>query len=229
MWDARDLLREVEAQELQRCKGTRQSRVRAGRGASGKAVGAFAPTPLGLLDFVAASRNSLRALRPLRSNRRDESVHEARKRAATKSSKPRRLATMRRGLPGHDFVATWLVFVAGTPTTPLRAWSVFVAGAPTMLARGRRYPAGAHFCGGCDARPGVGRACAHCELTRRACLNEAASGRAVSCATRPQADIAAQSERSVDRHRMSPCRVPLARGGLAANRGSSSARADTAF
>ena len=36
---------------------------------------------------------------------------------------------MRRGLPGHDFVETWLVFVAG---------------APTMLARGRRYPAGAN-------------------------------------------------------------------------------------
>ncbi len=35
---------------------------------------------------------------------------------------------MRRGLPGHAFAETWLVFVARTPT---------------MLARGRRYPAGA--------------------------------------------------------------------------------------
>src|SRR4030095_5982270 len=57
----------------------------------------------------------LRALRPLRSNRCDESVHEARKRAATKSSKPRRLATMRRGLPGHAFAETGLALDACTP------------------------------------------------------------------------------------------------------------------
>ena len=81
-----------------------------------------------MLGLGSASRNSLRALRPLRSNRCGESVHDARKRAATKSSKPRRLATMRRGLPGHAFAETLLALNACKLTTS---------------PRGRRYPAGA--------------------------------------------------------------------------------------
>ena len=61
------------------------------------------------------------------------------------------------------------------------------------------------------------RACALRELTRRACLNEAASGRVVSCATRPRNQAnPGESVRSTDRLADAPrpartrlCRVPL--------------------
>jgi hypothetical protein len=82
-----------------------------GKGVSGQAAAhrqggrRCAPTSLGLLDFVARRKTHCAPRRALRSNSCDESEHEARKRAATKSSKPRRLATMRRGLPGHAFAA----------------------------------------------------------------------------------------------------------------------------
>ena len=81
-------------------------------------------------------------------------------------------------------------------------------------------PGGGDFCGGCDARPGGGRACALRKLTRRSCLNGAPFGaRSEFCDADPRPSIAAKSERSGDRHSMSPCRVPpAATRGLAATR-----------
>src|SRR6187551_124077 len=93
-----------------------------GKGVSGQAAAhrqggrCFAPTPLSLLDFVARRKTRCAPRRALRSNSCDESVHEA-LRAATKSSKPRRLATMHRGLPEHAFAETVLALNACTPTT----------------------------------------------------------------------------------------------------------------
>jgi hypothetical protein len=70
---------------------SRQSRVRAGYVArqGGRRI---APTEPAMTGFAAASQNSLRAPRPLRSNSCDESVHEARKRAGRKTGHRRRLA-----------------------------------------------------------------------------------------------------------------------------------------
>ena len=167
----------------------------------GKAVGASHRLPwVCLISWPVAQLTS--RLRPLRSNRCDESVDEA-LRAATKSSKPRRLATMRRGLPGHDFAETWLVLVVG---------------APTMLARGRRYPAGAISVAAAMLGLGSGALGALRKLTRRTCLNGAAfRARSELCDADPRPSIAAESERSGDRHSMSPRRVPpAATRGLAA-------------
>ena len=74
-----------------------KSMLRAGRGASTRRS-VLRTDSLGLLDFVAPSQNSLRALGRA-PDRCDESVDEARKRAATKSSKPRRLATSAAACP----------------------------------------------------------------------------------------------------------------------------------
>ena len=79
-------------------------------------------------------------------------------------------------------------------------------------------PGGGPFCGGCDARPGGGRACALRQLTRRSCLSGAPFGaRSEFCDADPRPSIAAESERSGDRHSMGPRRVPPA-----ATRGSGS-------
>ena len=163
---------------------TRQTRVRAGRGASARRSVLRTDSP-GFARFRGPSHNSLRALRPLRSNRCDESVHEARKRAATKSSNPRRLATMRRGLPGHDFAETLLVFDGCTPT---------------LLARGRRYPAGAHFCGGCVLGLGAGGLRASYTDSSQLSERSALQARSEFCDADPRPSIAAQSQRS--------CRAP---------------------
>ncbi len=83
---------------------SRQSRGRACRVASTRRVALRATFPV-FARFRGPSYNSLRALRPLRSNRYDESDHEA-LRAATKPSKHRRLATMRHGPPNPAFAET---------------------------------------------------------------------------------------------------------------------------
>src|SRR6185436_10237277 len=103
---------------------------------------------------------------------------------------------MRRGLPGHDFAAD----IVGARR--LHAHHVSLRQA---------VPGGGDFCGGCDAWPGGGRACALRKLTRRTCLNGAPFGaRSELCDADPRPSIAAESERSGDRHSMSPCRVPPA-------------------
>jgi hypothetical protein len=87
-------------------------------------------------------------------------------------------------------------------TTLLQAWLALEEPErpPRLLAAGGTRQ-GAHFCGGCDARPGGGRACALRELTRRSCLNGAPFGaRSEFCDADPRPSIAAKSERSVGRH-----------------------------
>jgi hypothetical protein len=73
-------------------KTSRQSRGRAGCRASLEAASAALGFPA-FVRFHGQSMNSLRALRPLRSDSIDKSEHEARKRAAKKSNKRRRLET----------------------------------------------------------------------------------------------------------------------------------------
>jgi hypothetical protein len=72
--------------------------------------------------------NSLRALRPLRSNSIDESEHEARKRAARKSNQRRHLETDLRQ-PAQPRLCR-----DGLARDRVHA---------TVCTRGRRYPAGA--------------------------------------------------------------------------------------
>ena len=133
------------------------------------------------------SQNSLRAQRPLRSDSCDKSVYEARKRAATKSSKPRRLAKMRRGLPGHDFAETWLALDG-------RKTAHHVSSRQAVPGRGLISVAAAML--------GLGAGALARIVTDSSRLFERSGLRARSELrdADPRPSIAAKSERSADRH-----------------------------
>ena len=122
-----------------------------------------------MLGLGSASQNSLRALRPLRSNSCDESVHNARKRARPQAE--HRSRHRNEPLPG----------------TACREemWWACDRRAPTMsLQRRVRAGRGASLRGAWVCLVSWRRACALRELTRRTCLSAAALGRVASCATR---------------------------------------------
>jgi len=165
-----------------------------------------APTALGWFDFMAALRNSLRALRPLRSDSRSELVDEA-LRAAMKSNQPRRPRndaprTARPRLCRDSVGALPVALHQGRHavacTPPCGATRVdlharrrsLVARHPCWLS-GRRYPARAHS--GAAAMRGLGlgaqvRASFH---ARRSCLNGAERSEFFDASPRPR--IAAKS------------------------------------
>ena len=103
---------------------------------------------------------------------------------------------MRRGLPGHDFAETWLVFVRSPPTMSRSRQAVPGGGAFLWRLR-------------CSA---WGRARLRASLTDSSQLFErsALGARSEFCDADPRPSIAAESERSGDRHSMSPRRVPPA-------------------
>jgi len=86
---------------------------------------------------------------------------------------------------------------------------VFATKTTTVAAR-QVVPAGGDFCGGEERSLGVGARSAHPKLTRRTCLNVANEVSEVSLRRDSKASTTAQSERSGDRHSMSPLRVPPA-------------------
>ena len=140
-----------------------------------------------MLGLGSASRNSLRALRPLRSNRRDESVNEARKRARPQAE--HRSRHRNEPLPGTACrEPTWWATPLRNEHQPCRQQSRVRAGRGASLR-------GAWVC--LISWP---RACALRELTRRTCLSVAASGREASCATWPRNQAnPGESVRSTDR------------------------------
>ena len=155
----------------------------------------FAPTPLGLLDFVARRTTHFapkaapfKQVRRVSSRSAQARGHEIKQTQAPRNDAPRPARTrLCRDMVGARRIAR-----------------------PPCSSR-QAVPGGGDFCGGCDARPGVGRACALRELTRRSCLNGAAfRARSEFCDADPRPSIAAESERSADRHSMSPRRVPPA-------------------
>jgi hypothetical protein len=158
-----------------RCACEDRSEQRPGRAAGSASLLALAsrgfPAVLGL---VAPSPNSLRSLRSLHSNSRDESVVEAR--CARGPQALRSSAAQRR--------------CAGCPPEPLpRHRGVRCRHATTDGLRGRRYPAGAISAATRSAGPGSARA-QHVlrQLTHRGCLSAVSTANEASSAMRPRTE-----------------------------------------
>ena len=119
------------------------------------------------------AQNSLRGLRPLRSDNCAESDHEARIRArprALRSSAPHMRAAAR-------------------PHTPLLGRCPLFSPRETLRSPSRRaVPGRGDLCGGEKRRPGVGARSALRKLTRGSCPSAATEGRVASSAARPRAE-----------------------------------------
>ena len=110
-----------------RLGGTRQSRVRAGRGASTRRSVLRTDSP-GFARFRGASHNSLRALRPLRSNKCDElvscPVSSASRRSLFRSTLVGKAGARGGSFSGHarGRLPGRACVVASTPLYPLLLW-----------------------------------------------------------------------------------------------------------